>query len=315
MKEFIEDTLHQQINMNEYQKTDKLPLALKGYFYLYTMEINGQVCLLAKPKEEADLAVLRRSQRRLEQLTGLFCVLYLTQMNYYSRDKMLEEGIPFIWENRQIYMPFLGILLRQNEARMLKPCTRVSFLTQKLLLTALYNGWQDVTVTLAAKQLNVSKMSITRCFDEMESLGIPLLGKKGRTRYLTGCLDKKKMWREIEPYMRKPLICEYYLEEDISEELVKSGISALSEYSLLEDNEYVTCAITKLQLKSFNMRNRKCVPKGEVPGCVVQELGYIIDFKDVSAIDPLTVLMLMESKRENPRVDKALEEMLENYVW
>jgi hypothetical protein len=34
-------------------------------------------------------------------------------MNYYSRDKMLEEGIPFIWENKQIYMPFLGILLQK----------------------------------------------------------------------------------------------------------------------------------------------------------------------------------------------------------
>jgi hypothetical protein len=315
LKEFIEKTLHQKIGLERYDKLEQLPLMLRANYDLYDMEINGQHCLLARPKKDTGLVELRKQQKRLETLTGMYCVLYLTWMNQYSRDKMLEEGIPFVLENRQVYMPFLGVLLRPNETRELKPCSGVSFLTQKLLLLALYDRWENVTVTMAAEHLKVSKMSITRCFDEIESLEVPVLVKKGRIRYISSKGDKKNQWEILKAFMRMPVIQEFYLEEDISVGLIKSGISALSEFSMLGDNSYPTCAITKTQMKEYGIRERKQVPKGEVPGCVVQELGYLIPYKDGKVIDPLTTLLIVENEREEPRVDKALDEMLEEYVW
>lgn len=315
MKEFIEKTLHQKIELERYDKLEQFPLMLRANYDLYDMEINGQHCLLARPKKDTGLVELRKQQKRLETLASMYCVLYLTWMNQYSRDKMLEEGIPFVLENRQVYMPFLGVLLRPNETRELKPCSGVSFLTQKLLLLALYDRWENVTVTMAAEHLKVSKMSITRCFDEIESLEVPVLVKKGRIRYISSKGDKKNQWEILKAFMRMPVIQEFYLEEDISASLIKSGISALSEFSMLGDNSYPTCAITKTQMKEYGIRERKQVPKGEVPGCVVQELGYLIPYKDGKVIDPLTTLLIMENEREEPRVDKALDEMLEEYVW
>jgi hypothetical protein len=315
LKEFIEKTLHQKIELERYDKLEQFPLMLRVNYDLYDMEINGQHCLLARPKKDTGLVELRKQQKRLEMLTGMYCVLYLTWMNQYSRDKMLEEGIPFVLENRQVYMPFLGVLLRPNETRELKPCSGVSFLTQKLLLLALYDRWENVTVTMAAEHLKVSKMSITRCFDEIESLEVPVLVKKGRIRYISSKGDKKNQWEILKAFMRMPVIQEFYLEEDISVGLIKSGISALSEFSMLGDNSYPTCAITKTQMKEYGIRERKQVPKGEVPGCVVQELGYLIPYKDGKVIDPLTTLLIMENEREEPRVDRALDEMLEEYVW
>jgi hypothetical protein len=315
LKEFIEKTLHQKIGLERYDKLEQLPLMLRANYDLYDMEINGQHCLLARPKKDTGLVELRKQQKRLETLASMYCVLYLTWMNQYSRDKMLEEGIPFVLENRQVYMPFLGVLLRPNETRELKPCSGVSFLTQKLLLLALYDRWENVTVTMAAEHLKVSKMSITRCFDEIESLEVPVLVKKGRIRYISSKGDKKNQWEILKAFMRMPVIQEFYLEEDISVGLIKSGISALSEFSMLGDNSYPTCAITKTQMKEYGIRERKQVPKGEVPGCVVQELGYLIPYKDGKVIDPLTTLLIVENEREEPRVDKALDEMLEEYVW
>jgi hypothetical protein len=315
LKEFIEKILHQNIELVSYEKPEQLPLMLKSNYELYDMEISGQHCLLARPTKDIGLVELRKQQKRLELLTGMYCVLYLTRLNPYSREKMLEEGIPFVLENSQVYMPFLGVLLSTNETRTIKPCSRVSFLTQKLLLLALYEGWENATVTMAAGHLNVSKMSITRCFDEIESLEIPVLAKKGHIRYIC-CKENKKSQREIlKPFMRSPVIQEFYLEEDISANLIKSGISALSEFSMLEDNSYPTCAITKVQMKEYGIRERKQVPKGEVPGCVVQELGYLIPCNAGKVIDPLTTLLIMETGREDPRVDKALDEMLEGVCY
>jgi hypothetical protein len=188
-------------------------------------------------------------------------------------------------------------------------------LTQKLLLSAFYNEWENITVTMAAEYLQVSKMSITRCFDEIESLEIPVITQKGRIRYIRCKGDKRNQWEHLKTFMRTPVIREFYLEEDISANLVKSGISALSEYSMLGDNIFPTCGITKSQMKEYGIRERKQVPKGEVPGCIVQELGYLIPYKSGNVIDPLTTLLIMDEEREEPRIDMALDEMLEEYVW
>ena len=61
----------------------------------------------------------------------------------------------------------------------------------------------------------------------------------------------------------------------------KAGITALCEYSLLSDNEYPTYAITKKEITESGIRKMKQVHSGEEIGCVVLELGYFIDFKNM----------------------------------
>ena len=58
------------------------------------------------------------------------------------------------------------------------------------------------------------------------------------------------------------------------------------------------------------------IGKGETPGCIIQELGYYIPFRDLNAVDPLTVLLLISDEdKEDPRISMAIDEMLEEYVW
>lgn len=45
---------------------------------------------------------------------------------------------------------------------------------------ALYENWKDMSVTKIAECLGVTKMSVTRCFDELEYLEMPVLAMKGK---------------------------------------------------------------------------------------------------------------------------------------
>lgn len=315
MKEFIEKILHQKIEIREYKDTKKLPLLFVGNYNLYLLEISGHSCILMEPKGNFGLVTVRKQYRRLQQLTAKMCVLYFKEISAYARERMIDEGISFVWDGHQIYMPFLGIWLKENEARELSRYDQLSFLTQKMLLLALYESWDDVTVTMAAEKLQVSKMSVTRVFDEIESLEIPVLYKNGRKRFVRSFQNKREMWERIKPYLRNPLIKEYYLEEDMGQNFVASGISALCEYSMLEDNDYPTYAVTKTQVSEMQIKSKRQLPKGEIPKCVVQELGYIIYYNEKQLVDPLTVLMLLEKEMEDPRVEMAIDEMLEEYVW
>ena len=46
------------------------------------------------------------------------------------------------------------------------------------------------------------------------------------------------------------------------------------------------------------------------------KVGYWIESGDGTKIDPLsTALSISEEDKKDPRVEKAIEEMLEEYVW
>ena len=316
MKEYIENILHQNIQLIPYEEQHKLPLAYRNAYHLNRMIINGHEALLAAPVERIPLATLRKQYRQMVAYTGLPCVLYLKETNYYSRDAMLEEGIPFVWEGHQIYLPYLGALLEDHKRPSLRNCNRISYLTQKLLLMALYEGWQRITVTKAAEMLGVSKMSITRCFDELEAMDIPYLMVRSRARSISADADKKAMWEKIKPILRNPIITTYALKEKPDIQLPIAGTMALAHYSMLDDNNRPTYAVTKKNLSEIDLSAGRQTPAGEIPGCTIQEMGYQITFEDGSAVDPLTIVLGMgEEELSDPRVSMAIDEMLEEHVW
>ena len=315
MFEYIEEILHKKIEYSQYDKVSSLPLFMTGSYDFYTVKIGNEVMLLAVPVEDINLSSLRKQQKRIELLTGMRCVLYMKNMTYYSRDRMIEENIPFVWEGKQLYIPHIGMALNSNSRTELPYCTKISFLTQRLLLTAIYQQWEGMNVTGAASALGVSKMSVSRCYDELDALEIPELRKSGRTRALT-CQDKREFWDSIQPVLIDPVISRFSLRQNISEKYPYGGISALAGYTMLADDPYPTYALTRKNIGNIDINRGSLIPPGETPGCVIHKVGYWIDFGDGTKMDPLSVaLSISEDDRNDPRVEKAIEEMLEEYVW
>ncbi len=315
MKDYIERVLHRGVTATPYDGVRFLPLAIRNAYEVERMNINGTDALVARPRFRFPLAELRKHHRQMEACTQLPCVLYLTDMNYYARDVMLEEGIPFVWEGHQIYLPFAGALI-DDYHRTVANCPRISYLTQKLLLTALYQDWRDVTVTKAAEMLEVSKTSITRCFDELEAIGNPYLTLRRRARSITVDKDRRATWEAIRRDLRTPVITTYALKNMPNAVLPISGMTALAHYSLLDEGTYPVLAMTKKDLARVMVTASNLAPAGEVPGCVVQEMGYWIRFNDGSVVDPLTVALSFSGEEQaDPRIGAAIDEMLERYVW
>ncbi len=316
MKEYIEKCLRRTITIESNTELfEKLPLMYKGNYNLYSVFQDGIEWIIAQPKVELRLNRMRYDRNQIEKVSGLNCALFFTKLNYYSKDTMMNEGIPFIIADKQMFLPFLGMVLSEKNDRKLKPVHTISFLTQKLLLCALYEKWQKMTVTKIAERFGVSKMSISRCMDEIEYLDIDILNVSGKTRKISVEEEPKILWEKIKPILRNPVIARFQLAEDI--ELKKrAGISALCEYSMLSDNHYPTYGITKKELQETNLKSLRQISKGEEIGCEVLELGYFIDFHDKQVQDPLSVLLsISEEDVQDERVESCIDEMLEDYVW
>ena len=316
MKEFLEKALQQNVIMAENKEVyKKLPLAYRGRYDIYTVETNGVLWMAIHPKDDAGLVILRRDRAGVEKMTGLNCAIFLDRTTFYIKEKLMEEGIPFVIDGKQVFLPFIGYLLSKENERELPPVHLISFLTQKMLLIAIYERWNEVRVSGAAKRLEVSTKSASRCFDELEYLNVNVLGMKGKSRVINIPDDREQLWQQIESVLRNPVIRRFILRKDMKLEK-KAGLSALCEYSLLSDNAYPTYAVTKKELKASGVKEEKQASELEEIGCVVLEVGYFTDFLGKGLQDPLSVVLsLTEEEQEEERVDISTNEMLEEYVW
>lgn len=316
MKDYLEKTLRQKVVIDETEYlNDKLPLAFRGRYIFFKVKTNGSLWIAIQPKSDVGLVMLRKDQARIEKVSGLNCAIFLEKTTFYIREKLMEEGIPFVIEGKQIYLPFIGYLLSDRNEREIAPVHLISYLTQRMIFAAIYGKWENVTVSDAAIRLGVTKTSVSRCFDEIEYLNIDILGMKGKSRVLTVPVDIKNFWTNMQSIWRNPVIARYVLKEDIGLEK-KAGISALCEYSLLSDNGYPTYAITKKEITEVGIKKMKQAYPGEEIGCVVLELGYFIDFENKALEDPLSVVLsLTEEEKQEERVNISTDEMLEEYVW
>ena len=313
---YIKNSLHMNADASDYGNNDNLPLYLRTGYDLSLLTVHGVQFLLAQPKEQSNLTALRKQVSQLKKLTGFDCVLCLENVRKYSKEKMLSEGIPFVVAEQQIYMPFLGIALARNGVREIPQADRLSFSTQKLLLSAIYQGWKRMTLTETANALNVSKMSITRSFDELQSIGLNLIKSETKARCFFWDNNRRALWEKVQPYLRNPVMKKYMFSEHVnlgSEKL--AGLSAICYYSMLVDNPYKTIAITKAEAKELELSSLPLIPKGEAPDIVVYVMLYDLAYQDNAAVDPLSaILSLSEDDKDDPRVEMAIEEILEVHL-
>lgn len=317
MKEFIQNTLHLQTELKEYKDDRNLPLYLRSSYRIYQMEITNIHCLLMRPTAKLNLSTMRKNRNQLNQLTGQQCVLGLDALNQYTRDKMIEEGIPFILSGKFIYMPFLGIALHEEKNKRTEAVDKISFMTQKVLLTALYQRVQRCSVADMAKRLDVSIASITRSYDEISALDSNLIVNQGTGRYFIWDHTSKELYQLISSWLRNPVKRQYRLDKKLHGlEPHYGGVSALSKYTMLADNVYPTFAITKDEEKKLQLKEALTVPQGEEPDIVIQVVQYILHHQDATCVDPVSaILSLTEEEKNDPRIDQAIEQLLEEQVW
>ena len=315
MNEFIEKCIGMKVDIKDVDYNGKLPMIYSSLYDFKIASMHNIEWLIAIPKEKINLAQLRKNHRQIEKLLDMRCALYIKDTSTYYKNAMIADGIPFIVEDREIYLPFLGILLNSANERNIKPVQRLSFLTQKMIITAIYEKWNEVTVTKAAEQLDITKMSASRCFDEIDFFDMPILGTKGKSRVINIPDDVKGLWSSIEVYMRNPVLNIFNINDNLTLP-VKGGMSALAEYSMISDNKYPTYVVAKKDIKDLALKDRLVDIKKDEPGCIIQEVGYVISFGNGDAIDPLSLfLSLSDDEKADERIEISVREMLEEYVW
>lgn len=321
MKSYVEEMLHTDVEAQPMERSGELPLYLRGLFELERWSVFGVEFAMARPLENLAVKTLAKHRSSLEGALGMPVAFALdSAATGYRLDRMVEEGLPFVADGRQVYLPFLGVALsKAGRAGAMRPATveKLSPQAQRLALKVVYGKIGCLTVTQAAELLGVAKMTASRAFSEMEAVNPAWVASEGRQRRLCLKGSLREFWRQVEPHLTSPVVREHRLESIPEASLPLGGMSALCHHSMLADNPWPTFAVTRAQERELGLKDSRHLAgwdSWERPACVVQVMRYELDSLAMGeeAIDPLSaVLSLTGEEREDPRVAGEIERIME----
>ena len=302
---------------------DKLPFYLKDSYDFFEAKLIKLSCLLVVCNSDEELSpgkVLKHYQRLQETWEGGIVYIHHV-MSPHNRKRFIQQHISFIVPGKQMYLPELAIDLREHFQKSSTMSQHFSRATQALIiyfLTIAQKG--EYIPSQLAKELDYTKMTLTRAFDELKAHDIFEISREGRERTLFFSGDRQRLWGKAKPFLRTPVKKRVFIrvgkEKNNAIPKVRSGLSALAHYSSLNEEKLPTFAIDhKLFLELIQKSIIHVVKYPDEADYTLEVWHYTPSpFSESSIADPFSVYLSLQ-ETDDERVESALEEMLDQMEW
>ena len=190
-------------------RANELPYFLRDVFQFSELELLGHPVVLAIGRGEAkqSLSDVRTWLDKVKALAGQPAVYVTDALASYERRRLIEQNVPFIVPGNQLYLPDLGLDLREY-FRQRTPATEAALSpsAQAMLITALLRQpWQpDWQPSRVAAALGYTPMTLSRAVKELTAAGLAAVHTVGRSRWLRMDLPPEQVWERAKPALRTP---------------------------------------------------------------------------------------------------------------
>lgn len=300
-----------------------LPYYLQEAFDYGQLTLAGQHIVLALKKEATQQALrdVRVQVTRIGEALGLPVVYCLPTLASYERRNLIEQKVPFIVPGNQMYLPDLGIDLREH-FRQSKPEPRQSLSpsTQALLIWHLINRpAQDEWLPGAdASALGYTPMTPSRAMRELVQAGLAEPMAVGRSKGLRMVQTRQEIWQQALPLLRTPVKRSLWVREQALLALAGvrlAGLSALSERTMLARPRKATFAMTTGQWQQALGHGVHEVPGPDTGACQLEIWAYSPAMEaNAKTVDALSLWLSLKDSADD-RVQMALGELLEQIRW
>ena len=244
------------------------------------------------------------------QLGGLPVVYAAKRIVSYNRLRLLARRIPFIVPGRQLYLPFLNMVLTEVGEKKPKEYSALGVAAQMILLGYLNRPHDGIAIADAVALTGYTRISVMKAYDELEYFGLAMRDRSSRRLVFGG--DRRKLFETAKPLLRNPKRRTLFLDA-IPDGLavVKAGTNALSDISMLAPGSYREFAA----LSSEALRRKDIVEVPRESASVRLELWHHRPtFVYGDRIDPLSLVLSLADDRDD-RVQGEVEEVLEGFQW
>lgn len=305
-----------------------LPYYLADAFELVELELADQPVLLAiDPEAGRAPAEIEQRMRKLDEVLGSTAVYVTDALSSYDRKRLVERRVPFLVPGNQLYLPGLGMDLREHfrkpvERRPLSPSA------QAVLIVMLRYPARTMQLTAAdiAATLGYSPMTASRAARELAAAGLAELHRTPAGQVISLTKPPKGAWALALPLLRSPVHRTVFarqrdcsLPPGIRGGLVLAGVPALARQTMLAKDGPEVFACSQDTWKNLKERVQ-VLPRADDHAHEVQIWSYpptlntdAFGAPPAAEADPLSLYLSLRDA-DDPRVQAALDELMDQ-VW
>ena len=318
MVDLIKETFGIPFQMREINKIKGLPVYMTTRRSFYVLKSGDNEFLLVKlpVDDKYGVIALKKQMKLYEDTQGMCVAFWFENVTKMQRDSLVQHGIPFVSIPNQLYLPFLGIALK-NHFKKAASIEQMMPITQCLFLYMIYksNG-EYIMKTQAADDLHVTKTSITRASEQLVAMNLIIQEKKGKEYLMKSGATGMELYERAKEYLINPIqsVVIAVMQEQYKE-LPYAGESALSRCTMLNAPEIPIIALDK---KNELVRTIKQIDlRWQTEENVIQIELWKYDpgmFMKQGIVDPISLAMTFKDTMDE-RIDEAIDEYMEGYKW
>ena len=301
--EYIERILDIKTEYKDWEDRKKIPYFLTDRYSFKKAKLDETNCLFMyiKGKME-DIVSVKKHVQKLAEIVNIPVVLVLDECLPRQRESLIKARIPFVMEGTQIFLPFMGVALKEKFSKRISPAAQVLF------LYFLYSGKEEISLSELSNHLSYSLMTISRATKQLEDAGIIKSHKRGVSKFVTSEFYGKELFTVAEKVLISPVKKKLYIErKDLKDEFLKAGISALSEYSMLSPSKIETYATMQFYGNSYEFMT-------DIDKEIQLEIWHYDPklFGMKGKIDALSLYLSLKDNADE-RIQISLTEMMEEF--
>ena len=285
-------------------------------FFDITISGCSFVEVLLIEHERFNIKTLKKMLPKYEQFFKSPIVYGFKHITTYQRKSLIENGIPFISKNSQIYIPFLGVYFARADKTDYVETIEKSFSpTEQMLFLLFLYGEDQYTKTEAYKAIKMSPMSISRASRRLSDLGLITEQKSGNEIIMRIKDDKMYLYRKCEPLLINPIQqISYVLNKRVYTCTPSCGEYSLSLRTDLGYPEYVEYAFYK---DKFNINKEEIIDPGlneNIDLACIQLWKYDPNIFAINQmVDPVSLIQTLKDS-DDERVQASLKKV-EGEIW
>jgi hypothetical protein len=319
-RRYLVDTLGLNIDLELWPESQKLPVYLQDSYEFQQTKLHNLPCLLmiALGEQGQTPAVIRKHAENIRVRWEGEVIYVRRNITAYNRKRLVQHKVSFIVPEKQLYLPLLGIDLREHFRRIRSEREQLSPSSQAVVINVLldHNNHKYAPRELADK-LGYSTMALTRVFDELEFAKIATTSRQGRKRFIEFPVDKRHLWEMAGKFLSDPVKKRVYVNEMSSQiPNVVAGLTALSRMSMLSAPARMTYAISSKAWKAIKGEDGlEQLPSIETNAIELEIWHYNpVTFATNGSVDSFSLYQSLKDSNDE-RIQIALEEMMEKIEW
>lgn len=315
---YLKENINSNVTINKWQDISKLPVFLENYYNYYEMTILDTSCILLEILDETPTVdVIEKHIKRIQELTSKNIVLYYREITRYRRKSLIDKRIPFIIEDGQMFMPFLGLDLKKTTQYKGEVLNTFSASAQLAYLYFLYNNDVEINATDFAKKIGLTVMTASRALNDLykaKLITYKIGGKTGRSKEYKRIADPY-YFKLGQVHIKSPVRKVVYVDVMPDNTLI-AGLEALAQISMINPPKHPIRAISYEQIKKQELKVHKNKENFKEEALVELEIWNYDPalLTDNKCVDVMSLYESLKDEKDE-RVEQTLEDVLRDETW